>query len=109
LRQALRTLIDNAIHYTPNGGTISVSLGKEGAIAILSVRDTGPGISPADLHRIFDRFYRSDAARGQRSGGGGLGLAIAKSIVEAHGGTISAESEPGEGASFTIRLPTERR
>ncbi len=109
LRQALRTLIDNAIHYTPNGGTINVSLGKEGAIAILSVRDTGPGISAADLHRIFDRFYRSDAARGQRSGGSGLGLAIAKSIVEAHGGTISAESKPGEGASFTIRVPTERR
>lgn len=105
LRQALRTLVDNAIHYTPAGGTITVSLSVEGGIAVLRVRDTGPGISPADLRRVFDRFYRTDTARGQRSGGSGLGLAIAKSIVEAHGGTISAESEPGTGSTFTIRLP----
>lgn len=105
LRQALRTLIDNAILYTPAGGAIAVSLVVEGNEAVLGVRDTGSGIAAADLRRIFDRFYRTDTARGQRSGGSGLGLAIAKSIVEAHGGTISAESEPGKGSVFTIRLP----
>ena len=106
LRQALRILIDNAILYTPAGGMIAVSLAVEGNEATLRVRDTGPGIAATDLRRIFDRFYRSDTARGQRSGGSGLGLAIAKSIVEAHDGTISAESEPGKGATFTIRIPT---
>ena len=105
LRQALRTLIDNAIHYTPSGGKISVSLTREGNQAVVRVHNTGEGIADDDLRRIFDRFYRSSNARGQRGGGGGLGLAIAKTIVEAHDGTISAESRPNAGATFTIRLP----
>ncbi|MEZ4496849.1 MAG: HAMP domain-containing sensor histidine kinase [Thermomicrobiales bacterium] len=105
LRQALRTLIDNAIHYTPAGGEISVALTQEGHQAVVRVHNTGEGIADDDLRRIFDRFYRSSNARGQRGGGGGLGLAIAKTIVEAHDGTISAESRPNTGATFTIRLP----
>ena len=105
LRQALRTLIDNAIHYTPSGGKISVSLTREGNQAVVRVHNTGEGIADDDLRRIFDRFYRSANARGQRGGGGGLGLAIAKTIIEAHEGTISAESRPNAGVTFTIRLP----
>ena len=90
---------------TPSGGEISVSLKQEGNQAVVRVHNTGEGIADDDLRRIFDRFYRSANARGQRGGGGGLGLAIAKTIVEAHDGTISAESRPNTGATFTIRLP----
>ena len=109
LRRAVGNLVANAIRYTPAGGVIELNAVNLDDATLIEVVNPGPGIAPDLLDRIFDRFYRSDAARGQRSGGSGLGLAIAKSIVEAHGGTISAESKPGEGASFTIRVPTERR
>jgi signal transduction histidine kinase len=71
----------------------------------LSVQDSGPGLSVEDVNRIFERFYRTDAARQRGDGGSGLGLAIAKSIVQAHGGQLSAESEPGTGLKVIIRLP----
>jgi signal transduction histidine kinase len=107
LRQVVRILIDNALAYTPAGGTIRVTLdiAAREPVAVLSVRDTGIGIPHAEQAHIFDRFYRSDPARARQTGGAGLGLAIARTIVEAHGGSISLDSEPGAGATFTIRLP----
>jgi two-component system OmpR family sensor kinase len=75
----------------------------------LQVRDSGPGIAPADLPRIFDRFYRGDPSRARASGNTGLGLAIAYGIIQAHGGTIEVQSAPGAGATFTVLLPAEPR
>ncbi|CAN5327664.1 hypothetical protein BH09CHL1_BH09CHL1_37060 [soil metagenome] len=104
--QVLQNLIRNAIRHTPEGGIILVSAEREpdGDIA-LQVFDTGEGIPPEHLPKIFDRFYRADPSRTHSGGGGaGLGLAIAKELISAMGGTISVESDPGEGAAFTIRL-----
>jgi two-component system sensor histidine kinase CiaH len=106
LRQVLRILLDNAVAYTPAGGTISVHLSTRGSEALIEVRDTGIGIPEADQSRVFDRFYRADRARARQSGGSGLGLSIAKTIVEAHHGTISLRSELGQGAQVSIRLPS---
>jgi heavy metal sensor kinase len=106
LRHALSNLIDNAIKYTPEKGSVSVRVAKmslvEGAI---EVRDTGRGVAAAERERIFERFYRVDAARARDSGGLGLGLAIARWAVEAHGGRIEVESEQGKGSVFRIILP----
>jgi signal transduction histidine kinase len=106
LRQLVLILLDNALKHTPDGGTVRVTLLPRGTRVDLRVADTGPGIDPADLPRIFDRFYRADKARAGE--GTGLGLAIARWIVEAHGGTIQAGNEPGGGAVFTVTLPTMR-
>ena len=103
ISQVLDNLILNAFRYTPSGGEVKLSGSQAGGKVCLQIRDTGSGIAPEDLPHIFDRFYRGDKAR-RESGESGLGLAIAKSIVEAHGGQISAESEPGKGAVFTISL-----
>ena len=105
LKQLLLNLVDNAIAYTPPGGRVELSLDVDGAWARLSVRDTGSGIPPEDLERIFERFYRLDEARTRRSGGAGLGLAIARWIAEAHGGHIAVESAVGQGSVFTLVLP----
>ena len=105
LKQLLLNLVDNAVAYTPPGGRVELSLDVDGAQARLSVRDTGPGIAAADLERIFERFYRLDEARTRRSGGAGLGLAIARWIAEAHGGHIAVESVVGRGSVFTLVLP----
>src|SRR5581483_4887582 len=105
LRRACRNLVENAIKYTPSGGKVELALTREGGEACLSVRDSGPGIEPADIERIFQPFVRLDAARARATGGAGLGLAIARSIVQAHGGTITVLSAPGAGSEFTIRLP----
>jgi two-component system OmpR family sensor kinase len=105
LKQLLLNLVDNAVVYTPPGGRVELSLDVDGAQARLSVRDTGPGIPAADLERIFERFYRLDQARTRRSGGAGLGLAIARWIAEAHGGHIAVESAVGRGSVFTLVLP----
>jgi signal transduction histidine kinase len=100
--QVLGNLVTNALRHTPAGG---LSAQAQGAHVILAVADTGEGI-PADmLPHIFDRFYRGDPARSQQDGESGLGLAIAKSIVEAHGGTIAAASAPGQCTTFTVTLP----
>lgn len=104
LGRALANLVDNAVKYTPPGGAVTVATGRDAGAAWVAVRDTGPGIAPADLPRVFDRLYRAEAARHER--GLGLGLALARAVAEAHGGTLSAESAPGEGATFTLRLPT---
>ena len=104
LGQVLRNLVDNAIRYTPEGGTITLSLFENGDWALLKVADTGIGISPEHLPHIFDRFYRADRARSRASGGTGLGLAIVKGIVEQHGGRVTVTSEPGKGSIFTVWL-----
>lgn len=105
--QVLENLVSNAIRYTPAGGTITLSAGRDQESVLLKVTDTGAGILPQDLPHIFDRFFRADQARQQAEDESGLGLAIAKSIVEAHGGKISAESEPGHGSTFIVALPAD--
>ncbi|GBD09282.1 Alkaline phosphatase synthesis sensor protein PhoR [Candidatus Thermoflexus japonica] len=101
--RALGNLLDNAIRFTPPGGEVRVRAWSEGEWVAIEVSDTGPGIPPEDLPRIFERFYRRDRHRG--GGGSGLGLAIARHAVEAHGGRIQAFSEPGQGARFVFTLP----
>jgi len=105
LRQAVINLIDNAIKYNRPGGMVNISARAEGAQLVLQVQDSGIGISVADQQRIFDRFYRVDRSRSRAEGGSGLGLAIVKKIVEGHGGTISVESDAGEGSTFRMSLP----
>jgi heavy metal sensor kinase len=105
LRRALLNVVENAVKYTPAGGLVSLSVGRDGDAATLEVEDTGPGIDPADAGRIFEPFVRLDAARARDTGGAGLGLAITRSVVVAHGGTIAVAPGAGGGARFTIRLP----
>jgi signal transduction histidine kinase len=108
IRQVLNNLLQNAIAHTGNGGRIEVT-GEQGAEEIaISVTDNGEGISAEDLPNIFERFYRVDKSRTRSTGGSGLGLTIAKRFVEAHGGEISVESEPGKGSTFTFTLPIHR-
>ncbi len=109
LIQLLLNLLDNAIKYTPDGGRVTVSWELHDDAVSLSVRDTGAGIAPEDIPHIFDRFYRADKARSRAAGGAGLGLSISRWIAEAHGGSISVQSEPEQGATFTVRLPLRRR
>ena len=103
LRQVLLILLDNALTYTPDDGSITVRVARAGGQARLEVRDSGPGIAPADLPHLFERFYRADKAR--RSGGTGLGLAIGRWIAAAHGGRLTAANAPEGGALFTVTLP----
>lgn len=105
IAQVAANLLNNAFHYNHEGGEVHVSTRRDSGTATLVVRNTGPGITAEDLPRIFDRFYRADKARSGRSGHTGLGLAIARAIVQAHGGSIHAEGEPGKGAAFTVSLP----
>jgi len=107
IREMLLNIVTNAIKYTPQGGTIALSLEQDDEAVTFSVRDSGIGIAPGDLPHIFERFWRADPARsrtGERPGVG-LGLAITKWIVEAHGGSINVQSRPSRGSVFTVRLP----
>ncbi|RIH81562.1 Sensor protein SrrB [Calidithermus terrae] len=110
LKELLLILLENAVKYTPAGGTVRLELAARGAHAELRVRDTGVGIAPEDLPHVFERFYRADPSRsrGADPGGTGLGLAIAKQVVEQHGGEIRLQSEPGRGTVAVVRLPLAR-
>jgi heavy metal sensor kinase len=108
LRQMLGNLLDNAIKFTPDGGTVRVSLSAADGVAELTVRDTGVGIATEHLPHVFDRFYRADRARTHDGGGAGLGLSISRTIAEAHGGSIHLISERGGGTRVSIRIPVER-
>jgi signal transduction histidine kinase len=105
LTQLLYILLDNAIKYTPNGGEATLSLTVKGKELLITMKDTGVGIHPEDYERVFERFYRADKARTRQDSGHGLGLAIAKWIVESHKGTIHVTSEQGKGSTFFIRIP----
>jgi two-component system, OmpR family, phosphate regulon sensor histidine kinase PhoR len=105
LREVLQNLLDNAIQYTPEGGHIEVSATAGAREAMITVADTGIGIPLADQERIFERFYRVDAARSREAGGTGLGLSIAKHIAEAHGGRLWVESEVSRGSRFSFSIP----
>ncbi|OKI74161.1 HAMP domain-containing sensor histidine kinase [Micromonospora sp. CB01531] len=109
LRQVLGNLITNAVRATASGGSISLHASRTDAVAVIRVADTGTGIEPSALPHIFDRFWRADPARGRHTGGGGLGLAIARQIVTDHAGTITVASQVDVGTTFTITLPTIAR
>jgi signal transduction histidine kinase len=105
MAQVLGNLLSNALKHTPDGGQITLAAQRQAGSVVLSVRDSGTGIAPEALPRIFDRFYRGDEGRQAQEGQSGLGLAIAKSIVELHGGQIAARSTLGEGTTLTVSLP----
>ena len=103
IRQVIANLLDNAIKYTPEQGTITVATGRQGEQAVVTIRDTGPGIPPKDLPHIWDRLFRGDQSRSQP--GLGLGLGLVRAIVQAHGGEVGVDSNPGRGSSFIVHLP----
>jgi len=105
VNQVLHNILENAVAHTPKGGTINVAARVRGKWVEVSVSDTGEGIPAEDLPHIFERFYRVDKSRARATGGSGLGLTIAKRLIEAHGGTISVQSKVGEGSRFSFTLP----
>jgi two-component system phosphate regulon sensor histidine kinase PhoR len=107
LEQAIGNLVDNAIKYSGEGTSVSITARQEGDQVLIEVADQGPGIEEKHLPRIFERFYRVDRARSRALGGTGLGLSIVKHIALAHQGNVTVESTPGRGATFTIHLPAE--
>ena len=107
--QVLRNLISNALTHSGKGDSVTVAAVEVGDMVEVSVADTGEGIPPADLPHIFERFYRADKSRARATGGHGLGLTVSKGLVEAHGGTISVESEHGLGTRFTFTVPIAKR
>jgi two-component system OmpR family sensor kinase len=118
LRQVVGNLLSNALTHTPPGTPVSVRLYAENGLAVVEVADKGPGLAPEQAERVFERFYRADAARGRPArragaasmgGGTGLGLAIVAAITEAHGGSVQLDTEPGRGATFRVRLPLADR
>lgn len=107
IEQVLTNILSNAVKYTPAGGEITIEGKEETASVIISIRDTGPGIKKEELGKIFEKFYRGDNNIARKKSGSGLGLSIAKGIVEAHGGKIWVESEEGKGSRFSFSLPKE--
>ena len=105
LKQIVLNLVNNAFRYTPEGGTVTIIAKEQNGDFLFSVQDTGMGIAPEDVNKIFDRFYRTDRSRDRESGGSGLGLAITKALVDAHGGWIKVDSQLNKGTTFTIMLP----
>ena len=105
VRQALLNLLDNAIKYGPEGSCVSVRTGRSGQAVFAEIADEGPGIAPEHQARIFERFYRIDASRSREMGGTGLGLALVRRTVEAHGGRVELESGEGRGSTFRILFP----
>jgi len=104
VRRALSNLVSNALQHTSAGGQVQLAVKQANGSVEIQAQDTGCGIGPEHLPRIFNRFYRADAARSSNSGGVGLGLAIVKSIMDLHGGSVMAESKPGEGTMITLRF-----
>jgi two-component system sensor histidine kinase ResE len=105
IKQVLHNLLENAVDHTAKGDAITVTAIQQGDWVEVAVTDTGEGIPPEDIPNIFERFYRVDKSRSRATGGSGLGLTIAKSMVEAHGGKIDVQSEPGQGSRFAFTLP----
>jgi signal transduction histidine kinase len=105
ISQVVHNFLENAATHTPKGGSISVAAGAQDSWVEVRVSDTGEGIPPEDLPNIFERFYRVDRSRARATGGSGLGLTIAKRLVEAHGGKIAVESQLGKGSSFSFTVP----
>ncbi|MCA9975160.1 MAG: GHKL domain-containing protein, partial [Anaerolineales bacterium] len=105
MQQVLYNLLSNAVKYTPHGGEIQVTTRREGETAVIEVADTGLGMTAEQVSHLFELYYRSDEVRSRKIQGTGLGLFIVRSLVEAHGGTISVQSEPDAGSVFTISLP----
>jgi two-component system phosphate regulon sensor histidine kinase PhoR len=105
LQEILYNLLDNALKYSPAGGKIRLQAQQNDNHMILAVADTGVGIPKSDLPRIFERFYRADKARSRELGGTGLGLSIVKHIAQMHGGSVEAESTPGQGTTIRVLLP----
>ncbi len=105
LRQVLANLVGNAVQHTPPATPVELALGRAGGDVVVEVRDHGPGIDPGHAARVFERFYRVDAARGRESGGAGLGMAIVAAIVTAHGGSVGIDRSPGGGTTVRVRLP----
>jgi signal transduction histidine kinase len=103
LGQICDNLLGNALKFTPPGGTVSIEVVDDGGLALLRVVDTGPGIAAAELDHVFDRFWRGEQSRG--IAGSGIGLAVVAELVAAHGGQVEVSSEPGAGATFTVRIP----
>ncbi|MER6910593.1 HAMP domain-containing sensor histidine kinase [Streptomyces sp. NPDC000594] len=108
LRQAVGNLVSNAVRHTPSGGTVTLRASVRGERLAVEVADTGQGIAAEDLAHVFDRFWRADRSRSRRTGGSGLGLAIVRKLMEAHGGEVTATSEPGRGSVFAVLLPLRR-
>jgi two-component system, OmpR family, sensor histidine kinase BaeS len=105
--EVLANLLENALRHTRAGGSVTLAAARDGDAAVLTVTDNGAGLEPDELERIFERFYRTDSARSRERGGSGIGLTISRAIIEAHGGTLRAESDgPGRGATFTVTLPS---
>ena len=105
LRQVAGNLVSNAVRHTPAGGEVTIRAGADAGRLTIEVTDTGAGIAPEDLPRVFERFWRSDGSRSRATGGSGLGLAIARQLARAHGGDVTATSRLGEGSTFTIDVP----
>ncbi|GFP25333.1 two-component system, OmpR family, phosphate regulon sensor histidine kinase PhoR, partial [Candidatus Hakubella thermalkaliphila] len=103
--QVLENILNNGIKYNYQKGRVRVSTREEGEGVRITIADTGQGISSQDLPYIFERFYRGDKSRSRHTGGTGIGLSIAKNLVEAHRGTISVQSQPGQGSTFSVWLP----
>ena len=101
----MANLLSNALRYTPSGGEVKVKLASTGTAARVEVSDSGPGIPPQDLPHVFERFWRGNGSSGRREGSVGLGLAIARRWVEAHGGRMGVDSTVGQGSTFWFELP----
>jgi two-component system sensor histidine kinase BaeS len=104
MRQVFANLLDNALKYTPAGGTVQVLVSREGGVAVVTVSDTGVGMSSDVIPHVFERFYQGDPARSSSVEGAGLGLSLVKCIVDRHSGRIGVRSSLGHGSMFTIRL-----
>jgi signal transduction histidine kinase len=108
VRQVIANLVENAVRYTPRGGQVTVFSERDGDGVWIGVRDTGIGIAPEHVSRIFERFYRVDPARSREAGGTGLGLSIVRHLAEAHSGRVRADSSPGRGTTIAAFFPSPR-